>query len=348
MPHVLPMAMLAKRLVLAAILAPAIAGADMVSATEYAAERRKHNIDRTELIRVLDDLVGARIAEVKGRIVGTFDTGEHRGFMLERLDGKDPLVIEADVVPDWVKSSDGRVKAIVRAFRSDASAGLQAKLISVIATEAIPDLAAPVRRLSGQGDPVGAKPPRTTGSTTSRGTARTTSAKVPTSSGRTWSVPASEATPIYAAFARKQNPRLSQNEAMRIAQSVIGFSIQHGIDARLTMAVIMAESSFNPKITSHAGAGGLGQLMPGTAAELGVRNRYDPVENVWGMVRLLRQHLDKYNKQTRDPYRALELALAAYNAGPGAVKRHGGIPPYRETQRYVAKVTTFYRALCGE
>jgi len=340
------MAMRAWRWILAIGLAPAVAGADMVSPAEYAELRKRHNIDRTELIRVLDSLVGTRILEVKGKISGTFDTGDHRGIMLDRMDGQDPLVLEAEVVPEWVKTSEGRVKAIIRAFRSDEGAGLQARLIGIIATEAIPDLAAPVKRLSGQGDPNASKPPRTSGSSASRGSAPRTS--VASGGGRNWVVPASEATPIYAAFARKQNPRLSQAEATRIAQSVIGFSIQNGIDARLTMAVIMAESSFNPKVTSHAGAGGLGQLMPGTAAELGVRNRYDPVENVWGMVRLLRQHLDKYNKQTRDPYRALELSLAAYNAGPGAVKRHGGIPPYRETQRYVVKVISFYRALCGE
>ena len=111
---------------------------------------------------------------------------------------------------------------------------------------------------------------------------------------------------------------------------------RYGIDPDLLAAVAWTESNFNADAVSHAGAIGLMQIMPGTAAGLGVDPR-DPVQAIDGAARYLRQQLDRFGD--------VRLALAAYNAGPGAVERHGGIPPYDETMAYVPKVLGRYETL---
>lgn len=103
------------------------------------------------------------------------------------------------------------------------------------------------------------------------------------------------------------------------------------IPENLLKAVAKAESDFNPNAVSHCGAQGIMQLMPSTARSLGVTNSFDPAQNIMGGAKYLRQMLDSFNGD-------VSKALAAYNAGPNAVEKYGGIPPYQETQNYVAKV----------
>jgi soluble lytic murein transglycosylase-like protein len=107
------------------------------------------------------------------------------------------------------------------------------------------------------------------------------------------------------------------------------------VDPSLVKAIIANESGFNANATSKVGAQGLMQLMPSTAQSVGVRNSYDPAQNVAGGTRYLKGLLDRFNGDVR-------LAVAAYNAGPGAVEKYGDVPPYAETQNYVQNVLGSY------
>jgi hypothetical protein len=125
--------------------------------------------------------------------------------------------------------------------------------------------------------------------------------------------------------------RMSETARGQYASEIREISSRHGVDATLVESVIRAESAFNPTAVSRSGARGLMQLMPKTALALGVRDSFNPRENIEGGVRHLRYLLDRYPGN-------MALAVAAYNAGEGAVDAHRGIPPYAETQQYVQRV----------
>lgn len=125
--------------------------------------------------------------------------------------------------------------------------------------------------------------------------------------------------------------RIAARNPQEFEHLVSAASAKYGVSASLIRAVIMAESGYNPQAVSRAGAGGLMQLMPGTAKSLKVADRFDPKQNVDGGVRYLKFLLDTFKGD-------VSLALAAYNAGLSNVAKYGGIPPFEETRTYVNRV----------
>lgn len=132
-------------------------------------------------------------------------------------------------------------------------------------------------------------------------------------------------------------PTTKQQHTSDYSQLIKKAAEQFQLPERLISSVIKHESNFNSKTVSRAGAKGLMQLMPGTAKFLGVKDSFDPEQNITGGARYLRQMMNQFDGNT-------SLALAAYNAGPGNVKKHGGIPPFKETQNYVKKVLNTFNS----
>lgn len=128
----------------------------------------------------------------------------------------------------------------------------------------------------------------------------------------------------------------SRIDTKELERLIAWYSKRHRLDPALLRAVIRAESNFDPRAVSRAGAMGLMQLMPGTAEALDVYDPYNPMENISGGARYLRYLLDRFEGNLR-------LALAAYNAGESLVRRHRQVPPIDETRRYVSKVLRFYK-----
>lgn len=142
---------------------------------------------------------------------------------------------------------------------------------------------------------------------------------------------------VAATYARSGDagpPAARRSSRAQIERLVRINAADYEVDPALIEAIIANESGFDLNATSSAGARGLMQLMPETAAGLGVTNAYDAAQNVRGGTRYLRSLLDRFGN--------VELAIAAYNAGPDAVRRHGGVPPYEQTRSYVRKVLASY------
>lgn len=137
-------------------------------------------------------------------------------------------------------------------------------------------------------------------------------------------------------YMQKENPKLSTKDAESIYKTVMYFSNKYKVSSDLIFAIIDQESNYNYKDSSSAGAIGLMQIIPATANYLKI-NPYNSTQNIEGGVRYFKEMLDKYQKPS--------LALAAYNAGPGAVDKYNGIPPYKETTNYVSKISKIYQNL---
>lgn len=319
--------------VIAVTITVGASNANASALEDYLKIRAKFGITHAAGTEALETLVGTGTLEVRAVVKGVLGV-DGRTILLVEVPGSQPLSIESDIVASWLHVPNTAARLIVMATRESSFNPLKAKLIAAV-EEAVISAWEEEQRKKLQ-----AAKAKQSNSVTRGHSARTE---------REWNLEPHEALPIYSNFIRGYNPRLTKQQADQIAHGIIGFSLQFGVDARLITAMVLVESGFNPSATSPKGAMGLGQLMPGTARGLGVRNAYDTYENLYGTVRLVRGHLDNYASTGPDgqKYADLVLALAAYNAGSGAVRRHGGVPPYRETQNYIRKVIDWYQRLCG-
>lgn len=151
---------------------------------------------------------------------------------------------------------------------------------------------------------------------------------------------AADPRPVLVEAILEYNPRLSDSQAGVLADALVESGDRHGVDPFLLAALISKESRFRPGVVSPGGAVGLGQLLPSTARELGV-DCWNPVENIEGCSKYLGRQMRRWKGRTD----SVKLALASYNAGPGAVIRHGGVPPYSITRNYVRVITQRHRQL---
>jgi hypothetical protein len=309
---------------------------------KYLHIRRAYGIVESVGVPALETLVGSRVFEVQGVVKGTMRTGKRLSLLLERTDGQTEA-IDADAIPEWAVGSDAPARLIVKATRTEENGELQATLISVAREEDVRPIE--LRLMASSAKSIANRRKKSAVVTKSNDPGMFGDIGKPPA--QTWQGSSDEKLNAYAAFIYRHNPKLGTTEPYRIARGILGYARRYGVDARLIVAMVICESDFNPNEVSHSGAMGLGQLMPGTVQDYGITNPFDSVQNLYGTVREIRSHIDKYQNQTGDDFQALVLGLAAYNAGEGAVKRHGGIPPYRETQSYVRKVIKLYYKLAG-
>ena len=330
------------------------------SLDSYLKTRKQMGISQASSPAALDTFVGQKVLEVSGIIRGYMTVDGRDLLILENPEGRE-VYVGSNSTPSWLKSTNSTARLIIRATREAELGKLTTELISAcseydVAKYEKQQLEQAKAKIQAEQKAALAKASRQTNTTSSRSGGRPPSlpGNIPTlSANMARSTPNLSSDlisllPTYTSYILNYNKRLPADQGEKIAMTILAYSAKYGVDPRLVMALVICESGFDPGATSKAGAQGLGQLMPGTARGLGVGNSYDTEQNLYGTVKLLRGHLDKYTGQTGDDFEGLVLALAAYNAGSGAVKRHGGVPPYKETQNYVRKVIATYKKLIGE
>lgn len=300
---------------------------------QYLALRKENKIAKCSTISSLDGFVGTKVIELKCVVKGIMELDSRASIYVEYPDNLGEQAIDAVQVPDWLKGGAVAARLLVRATRREPLAIVQVDLVAAATEADISRFEAANAPKPAPKAPVKAATKR--GTTTSRSGGTRSSVKV-----APWVLAE------YTKFIRNHNKRLTYDKAYEIAEALTRWSITYKLDARLVVAVLITESDFNPGCISNAGAKGLGQLMDENCQEYGITNVYDTNQNLYGTVRQLREHLNRYPGAENDS-KKLALMLAAYNAGPGAVRKYGGIPPYRETQNYIKRVFSRYKQLCS-
>lgn len=315
------------------VFAAAFALGRAQSLDTYLHLRRENHIHSAASVDALDTFLGTTVIEIKGVVVGVYTIDNKTTILVER-DGAPSLSLVSDLQDDWLSGNRVPVRLLIRGYRPTVDSLPKYRILGAAPEASIAQIEAAAEAKLAAETARKARQYRATHGQNST---------LP----QNWVLPTNEASREYAAFIHKENPKVSPNSALQIANAIIGFSQQYGVDARLIMAIVMVESDFDEHCLSNKGAMGLGQLMPCNVSDLHLTDAYDTNQNLYGTVRLIRESLQKYGQRENDPYSALVLTLAAYNAGDGAVARSGGVPPYRETQNYVKKVVGLYYRFCG-
>ena len=308
---------------------------------QYLHLRRKYKIDFGAQEIAIETTVGMRVLEVEAMVDGVVQVGKRTDLLVQDAGGG-TLNIKADNPPNWL-TNNIEARLLVRVYRKDIHAPLEIRLLGAAPEQAIEA----VEKQEEQAQEVAYQAEMKRKASWSTSSRHQSYGHTYVRTAPNFVVPIDQAAPYYARFILHDNPRLSPQKALHIANDIIGFGRNYGVDPRLIMAIVMSESDFNPHEYSHAGAMGLGQLMPCNMQDLHLTNAYDTDQNLYGTVVLIRQSLEEYKKKTGQNFKALVLALASYNAGDGAVKKYGGIPPYQETQNYVRRVIRRYYTFCG-
>lgn len=328
--------MIKKWLTIVAVLS-IVGSASAQTLSEYLALRKEYKITQSSPVDALDGFVGEKILELKCVVKGSLELDDKVSIYVEYPDNRGEQVIDATEVPSWLKGGSVAARLLVKATRTEALAVAQVTLIAAASDTEVSNY-----EKANAPKPAPQPKSKTVASNGKRGTTASRGGSLKRGRYAVDPLVVSK----YTAFIKNHNKKLSYDKAYEIADAVIQWSIAYRIDARLVVAVLITESDFNPGCISNAGAKGLGQLMDENCREYGITNVYDTYQNLYGTVRQLREHLDRYKGEDLDPEK-LALALAAYNAGPGAVKKYGGIPPYRETQNYIKRVFTRFKQLCS-
>jgi len=320
-----------------ALLAPSFARAE-VSQKAYRYLWLRQNIHAicgvtVGQVRSQLDKVRGRVIELGGEVCGiscladkTIVEGEQTvSFLLKTRQGESVFIeCEADV-PEVTL---GRRVWVLAKVPDDAQSLTSLELMEIVAADELPHAA-----------PAGASKQ---GTPSQRAQESPVNARAKASPGRgVYPSRLADISIAYARLALKCNPALSTAEAMLIGRKIVELSAKYGVARPLIASMIKCESNFNPRAVSRAGAVGLGQLMPGTARGLGVTDSFDIAQNMEGAVQYLAAQLKRY--QGRSNWEQFALGMASYNAGPGAVAKYSGIPPYRETIAYVDRVAQYFR-----
>ncbi len=352
---------------------PAMAPRIAVDASDdYEMQRSRAKAPRFDSqaeVRDQSRLFLGRIIELRGTVKGTFSRHDGFALMLQQPDGT--LLLDAPNSPGGnpvrgnpLLRAGSFVRVLSRIERIENGEPMlalvnltdRAEPLAILKADADdgvmlapPSASAPAPDAVLLGDQIALPPAPGAGSASGKGSLPTPSVQSlaafkPASAGNPYFGFTPQHRANYRAFIRRNSPKISEALADQIAGAILLASQTHNLDPRFLCAVVQVESDFDPTCLSSSGAMGLGQLMPFNLKPLGVKNAWDPQDNLLGSAKLLRQNLNTYSKQKDGTL----LAVAAYHAGVGAVNRAGMKVPKATTQRYVWKVYYAYRALAPE